>query len=216
MACVLQVNVASLEEVVKYFLKLATERAEKAQAEAQAQWEASEEGKAAAEAAAAEAGEGDGEKKADKAVKGDAGKDELADVADLEAEKSPEDLMLSFVSGEKGKERVDRELVTPWFKFLWETYRTVLDILRNNSKLEALYAVRLCPCHSFAFVLHQPRRPDVPLMKAFSNASGLGAALLLLCICPTGVCIVRCADDGAPSIRLLPATQAHERVPAPV
>ena len=64
------------------------------------------------------------------------------DVEDLEAEKRPEDLMLSFFSGEKGKERSDRELVTPWFKFLWETYRTVLEIIRNNSKLEALYAVR--------------------------------------------------------------------------
>ncbi|CAI5979766.1 unnamed protein product [Closterium sp. NIES-65] len=102
-----QVNVQSLEEVVKYFLKLATEKAEQAQAQVEA---------AAAEAA-------------------------LGEVADLEAEKSPEDLMLGFVSGEKGKERTDSELVTPWFKFLWEAYRTVLDVLRNNCKMEALYAV---------------------------------------------------------------------------
>jgi len=99
-----QVNVSSLEEVIKYFLQLSSERAEQAQAQA----------------TAAEV---------------------TLDVEDLEAEKRPEDLMLSYVSGEKGKERSDRETVTPWFKFLWETYRTVLEILRNNSKLESLYAV---------------------------------------------------------------------------
>lgn len=100
-----QVNVSSLEEVIKYFLQLSSERAEQAQAQAQAA-------------------------------------EVTLDVEDLEAEKRPEDLMLSYVSGEKGKDRSDREMVTPWFKFLWETYRTVLEILRNNSKLEALYAVR--------------------------------------------------------------------------
>ncbi|CAN6463506.1 unnamed protein product [Victoria cruziana] len=99
-----QVNVSSLEEVIKYFMQLSTERAEQAQSHAQAL--------------------------------------EIAlDVDDLEADKRPEDLMLSYVSGEKGKDRSDRELVTPWFKFLWETYRTVLEILRNNSKMENLYAM---------------------------------------------------------------------------
>ncbi|CAN6481835.1 unnamed protein product [Victoria cruziana] len=99
-----QVNVSSLEEVIKYFMQLATERAEQAQSQAEAV--------------------------------------EVAlDVDDLEADKRPEDLMLSYVSGEKGKDRSDRELVTPWFKFLWETYRTVLEILRNNSKMESLYAM---------------------------------------------------------------------------
>ncbi|KAF7144061.1 hypothetical protein RHSIM_Rhsim05G0135800 [Rhododendron simsii] len=99
-----QVNVTSLEEVIKHFMHLSTERAEMARSQAQAL-------------------------------------EEALDVDDLEADKRPEDLMLSYVSGEKGKDRSDRELVTPWFKFLWETYRTVLEILRNNSKLEALYAM---------------------------------------------------------------------------
>ncbi|KAL2457978.1 Eukaryotic translation initiation factor 3 subunit A [Abeliophyllum distichum] len=99
-----QVNINSLEEVIKHFMQLATERAELARSQAQAL-------------------------------------EEALDVDDLEADKRPEDLMLSYVSGEKGKDRSDRELVTPWFKFLWETYRSVLEILRNNSRLEALYAM---------------------------------------------------------------------------
>ncbi|GAQ81367.1 eukaryotic translation initiation factor eIF-3 subunit A [Klebsormidium nitens] len=114
-----QVNVNSLEEVIKYFLKLSTERAEQAQA------------------AAAEV---------------------VLDVDDLEAEKRPEDLMLSYVSAEKGKERNDRELVTPWFKFLWETYRTCLEILRNNSKLESLYA--MTAHKAFQFCLQYKRTTE--------------------------------------------------------
>lgn len=67
--------------------------------------------------------------------------EDALDVDDLEADTKPEDLQLSIVSGEKRKDSSDHELVTPSLKFLWETYRTVLDILRNNSKFEALYAV---------------------------------------------------------------------------
>jgi translation initiation factor 3 subunit A len=109
-----QVNVSSLEEVIKHFMQLSNEKAEEAKAQAQAL-------------------------------------EDALDVEDLEADKRPEDLMLSYVSGEKGKDRSDREFVTPWFKFLWETYRTVLEILRNNSKLEGLYAVSLF--YYFAIIL---------------------------------------------------------------
>ncbi|BBN07287.1 translation initiation factor 3 subunit A [Marchantia polymorpha subsp. ruderalis] len=114
-----QVNVSSLEEVIKYFLKLSSEKAEQAQAQAA---------------------------------------EVTLDIEDLEAEKRPEDLMLSYVSGEKGKERSDRELVTPWFKFLWETYRTVLEILRNNSKLESLYA--MTAHRAFQFCLQYKRTTE--------------------------------------------------------
>ena len=70
-------------------------------------------------------------------------------MADLEADNSPEDLMLAYVSAEKGRDRQDRELVTPWFKFLWELYRTSLEVLRNNNRLEALY--KACALRAFAF-----------------------------------------------------------------
>jgi translation initiation factor 3 subunit A len=62
-----------------------------------------------------------------------------ASVDDLEAEQSPESIMLSTMTAEGDSDRLDREVVVPWLKFLWETYRTILEILRNNSKLENVY-----------------------------------------------------------------------------
>lgn len=94
------VNMASLENIIKYFLDQSEEHAKSAQAKAQASG---------------------------------------IDIDDLEIEESAESLLLSSISGEDSKERSDREIVTPWLKFLWETYRTVLEILRNNTRLEHLY-----------------------------------------------------------------------------
>lgn len=62
-----------------------------------------------------------------------------ASIDDLEASETPESILLSTVSGEQSRDRTDRAIVTPWLKFLWETYRTVLDILRNNARLEIMY-----------------------------------------------------------------------------
>ncbi|KAF2461431.1 hypothetical protein BDY21DRAFT_368659 [Lineolata rhizophorae] len=62
-----------------------------------------------------------------------------ANVEDLEASETPESILLSTVSGEQSKDRTDRAIVTPWLKFLWETYRTVLDIFKNNARLETMY-----------------------------------------------------------------------------
>ena len=63
------------------------------------------------------------------------------DVDDLEATETPENVLLSAVSGDQNKDRTDRALVTPWLKFLWESYRTALETLKNNARLEGIYQV---------------------------------------------------------------------------
>lgn len=81
------------------------------------------------------------QEKAEKAVA-------LTDLDDLEASETPESILLGAVSGDQTKDRTDRALVTPWLKFLWESYRTALETLKNNARLEGIYQV----CHSYRFL----------------------------------------------------------------
>ncbi|KAA0717853.1 Eukaryotic translation initiation factor 3 subunit A [Triplophysa tibetana] len=95
-----QVNIKSLEDVVRAYLKLAEEKTEMAKGESQQM---------------------------------------VLDIEDLDNIQTPESVLLSAVSGEDTQDRTDRLLLTPWVKFLWESYRQCLDLLRNNSKVERLY-----------------------------------------------------------------------------
>ena len=74
------------------------------------------------------------------------------------AEASYESRMLSAVSGEDAQDRADREHVTHWLKFLWESYRIVLDILKNNSKLEELY--KSMALRAFGFCIKYQRKAE--------------------------------------------------------
>ena len=62
-----------------------------------------------------------------------------AKIFDLEQEESPESIMLSSMTEEGSRDRTDREVVVPWLKFLWETYRAILELLHKNAKLERVY-----------------------------------------------------------------------------
>jgi translation initiation factor 3 subunit A len=47
--------------------------------------------------------------------------------------------MLSSMTEEGAKDRTDREVVVPWLKFLWESYRAILELLYKIPKLEKVY-----------------------------------------------------------------------------
>ncbi|VDQ00213.1 unnamed protein product [Trichobilharzia regenti] len=66
-------------------------------------------------------------------------KSAIMDIEDLDILETPESLMLNAVSKEGTQDRSARTILMPWLKFLWDSYRLVLDLLRSNSKLEKLY-----------------------------------------------------------------------------
>ncbi|CAH7668535.1 translation initiation factor eIF3a [Phakopsora pachyrhizi] len=89
---------------------------------------------------------------------GETGQAVVEVVDDLEATETPESLLLSTVSEEKSRDRTYRELVTPCLRSLWEAYRTALDILRNNARLEIVY--QQVASEAFEFCLAHDRKTE--------------------------------------------------------
>ncbi len=86
--------------------------------------------------------------------------DELMEIGDLELEHTPEQVMLKAhtMTPEELEAEDDVESPTPWFKFLWETYRNCLEVLRNNNKMEALY--QLVSNEAFSFCVKYKRNSE--------------------------------------------------------
>ncbi|KAJ3911440.1 hypothetical protein F5877DRAFT_85959 [Lentinula edodes] len=66
------------------------------------------------------------------------------DVDDLEAPSTPESILLSSFSSPSSASSIHSDctshaLITPSLKFLWESYRTSLETLKNNARLETIY-----------------------------------------------------------------------------
>uniref|UniRef100_A0A8D9BB26 Eukaryotic translation initiation factor 3 subunit A n=1 Tax=Cacopsylla melanoneura TaxID=428564 RepID=A0A8D9BB26_9HEMI len=94
------VNVGSLENVIRGYLRSAEERTESAREQSQ---------------------------------------QAVIDIDDLDMLTTPESILLSAVSGEDAQDRSDRTILTPWVKFLWESYCQCLELLRTNAHVETLY-----------------------------------------------------------------------------
>jgi translation initiation factor 3 subunit A len=67
-------------------------------------------------------------------------------------------LLLSYLSGAVAQDRMDRTVLSPWLRFMWDTYRNCLDLLRNNIYVEQLY--HSIARQSFSFCLKYQRRNE--------------------------------------------------------
>ena len=135
-----QANVASLDKILRHYRALAASKTAAAEAQAASAGVklAEEEQRAAGAAGALSAGAAIG--------------------GDDEEEESPESLLMLAMSGEGSKERSERQVLLPWVRYQWESCRTILDVLRNNARLERLY--HEVARTSFAFCLQFARKME--------------------------------------------------------
>ena len=127
-----QQNIASLDKILRHYRQLAQQKTTEAEAKATAAGvKLSEE---AAQPSASAVG------------------------GDDEEETSPETLLSLALSGEGRTERNERQVLLPWVRYQWESCRTILDVLRNNVRLERLY--HEVARSSFQFCLQYQRKVE--------------------------------------------------------
>uniref|UniRef100_A0A1I7XT73 PCI domain-containing protein n=1 Tax=Heterorhabditis bacteriophora TaxID=37862 RepID=A0A1I7XT73_HETBA len=61
--------------------------------------------------------------------------EKVEEIDDLDQGDVPETLLLSVVSGAAAQDRMDRTVLAPWLRFLWDSYRNCLELLRNNAQV---------------------------------------------------------------------------------
>ena len=72
-----------------------------------------------------------------------------------------ENIMLSGVVANGDSFRAERELLAPWIRFLWESYRAVLDVTKGNNRLIDVYhatcerAYRFCTEYERTFEIRK-------------------------------------------------------------
>jgi translation initiation factor 3 subunit A len=83
---------------------------------------------------------------------------QLDKVDDLEEEEqAPEALLMGGVTSEDARDRAEREVLLPWVRHMWDTYRNVLETLRNVKVLEHLY--------------HEAARRAMAFCKAYNRSA---------------------------------------------
>ena len=60
-----------------------------------------------------------------------------------------ESVMLSGVVADGSAQRAERELLSPWVRFLWESYRSVLDVTKGNDRLVEVYHSTCARAYTF-------------------------------------------------------------------
>lgn len=148
-------NLKNLEEIIKYFLNLSNSKLIEAQSKANSAAELAIEESVASAAAATKTIE---QVVQDNDVAQDADEEEEEEEDGLVFNVSPENILLSSVSTDDSTDRSNKEFFLPWLKFVWESYRTVLELLKGNKYLEISYCQIIH--QSFQFCIKFDRKSE--------------------------------------------------------